>query len=75
MDTLKYYYLGDTGGCWGYIDNGKPVRLGSKHYASRICEERNVLCVDLTDIHEDREVVAEDIRGGFKDFLLSGSVD
>lgn len=75
MNTLKHYYISNAHESWGYIGEDGPVHLGSKHYASRICEELNVKCVDLTDVHESTQLQALEhvpTKGGFVDFLLSG---
>ena len=70
MNTLKRYYLGETSGSWGYIDSTGPVRLGTKHYATRICEERGVKCIDLTEV-ADESVAPVGRSAGFKDFLIA----
>lgn len=70
MNTLRYYYLGETGGSWGYMSEDGPVHLGSKHYATRICEERGVKCVDLTDVPAAQEEPARK-SAGFLEFLVS----
>lgn len=82
MNTLRSILFGcdaDSGESWGYVtESGVEVRLGSKHYAERVCSERNVECIKLDSIQQTSDPIktvpclGEDIT--FKSFL-STSLD